>query len=678
MFPFTRRPLGLNFRTIPFRLLAVVGLFLSVICICQSAVGADMIVDNGDEGTSSTGNWSVASGANPIGADACYSNLHGATYTFTFNVTPGEYSVYSWWTIGQVSRRNKVPYDIQHVGGTTRVTVNQKFNGRQWNMLGTWNFGTVATVTIRSLGNGYTCADAVKLIPTGGNAAAVIFSDSFSDGPGWYSRWIQDPEDQASWGVEGGGLVQQALAENFVESYHTGTYVFLEDPDISGISAYRFSVDITPLPNEIEDQEDQKEGNDVGIMFRYADEYNYYRVSMSARYGFTRFEKVSDGIFKTLAVNAIGYVDDQPMTFTVEDNGDTIIVLIDGDPVFTTREPAGTARVALYCQDRARFDNVLITEPTGEPMVVISSPLAYSIASTPDEGDFINAEAVVLNKPPGGSVFFTLDDGPETLAMQGGIFCFAYFHGVADGEHEVAAIVRDANGNEVADDVNSTVGTGGDYIVTVGDSITNGVGDYIPSNNDSIDGRIVSIQGYQAELADKLTITKGRPQIVFNEGIRGDKISDLNARIESIMERHPGANKVLLMIGTNNCRSSVEHDDYKAMIATIINAVNGKRVWLARPLKVVQDTESDTWVDSCNLRLGEYGQALKDLANTDPDDNTFIGPNFYKVFSDLGNPLTYYADRYHPTDAGYQVMADEWHHVLSALAPPTNLRIIVE
>ena len=98
------------------------------------------------------------------------------------------------------------------------------------------------------------------------------------------------------------------------------------------------------------------------------------------------------------------------------------------------------------------------------------------------------------------------------------------------------------------------VGTGGDYYVTVGNSITNGVGDLIPGNNDSDDGRIVAIQGYQARLSNLLTTKTGRPQIVFNEGIPGDTASDLNGRIDSILDRHPGANKVLMMIGTNDSR----------------------------------------------------------------------------------------------------------------------------
>ena len=131
---------------------------------------------------------------------------------------------------------------------------------------------------------------------------------------------------------------------------------------------------------------------------------------MNARYGFTRFEKRVGGTFETLAVNARGYVDNQPMTMAAEVNGNTIIVWIDGDPVFAVVDSSilsGT--VALYCQDRAQFDNVLITENPTAPVVAISSPLAYSI----DTDNSFTARAVVLNMPAGGSVAFSLDGGSE-------------------------------------------------------------------------------------------------------------------------------------------------------------------------------------------------------------------------------------------------------------------------
>ena len=164
----------------------------------------------------------------------------------------------------------------------------------------------------------------------------AIFSDSFANDLKWTPE--DDAADLGNWTAVNGALLQTNPIENgailSATSYHMGTYALL-NPAISGIPNYRFSVDITPLTNNIT----SNQGNDVGIMFGYQNQCNYYRVSMSARYGFTRFEKRTGGTFQTLAVNARGYVDNQPMTMTAEVNGNTIIVWIDGDPVFAEVDP---------------------------------------------------------------------------------------------------------------------------------------------------------------------------------------------------------------------------------------------------------------------------------------------------------------------------------------------------
>ena len=131
-------------------------------------------------------------------------------------------------------------------------------------------------------------------------ATKTLFSELFADGGGWSARWTigNDTGNPDAWAVNNAELRQTNHLESgsLQTSYHTGTYAFLVDPAVSGISAYRFSVDITPLTNTT----GSTQGNDVGIMFRYQNANNYYRVSMSARYGFTRFEKRQNGNFQTL------------------------------------------------------------------------------------------------------------------------------------------------------------------------------------------------------------------------------------------------------------------------------------------------------------------------------------------------------------------------------------------
>lgn len=509
-------------------------------------------------------------------------------------------------------------------------------------------------------------------------SARTIFSDSFADDANW--TYFDDTLIGTDWSVVNGKLNQSVNLEaqdyfywdpttlldppayqrvfDSSTSYHLGTYALLSDSAVSGVDNYRFSVDISPLRDSLTNPK----GNDVGIMFGYEDEDNYYRVSMNARYGYTRLEKRSGGDFETLKVNARGYEEDQSFTMTVEVNGNTIVVWIDGDPVFAERDPdmlSGT--VALYCQDNVSFDNALMTENPSDPLVALLSPLAYSVALTQDDFSTLVAEALVLNKPSGGYVEFKLDGGDtETGSKVAGNLYRASFTGVSDGEHEVTAVLRNADGSRADIDINSTVGVGGDYYVAVGDSITNGFKDDDASNNDSADGRIISLQGYEAPLADFLTDATGLPQIVFNEGIQGEKASDLMDRIESILDRHPGANKVLLMVGTNDTSVPVDASDFRDQVEDVVDQIvdAGKSVWLAEVMPTDEIVLKNTY-------LVQYNSEVWDIADSDGSDDIFHGPDFYALFLDGADPdSTLYADEYHPNDAGYQVMAGGWDDVL--------------
>jgi pectate lyase len=132
--------------------------------------------DNGDAATTATGTWKVSSGADPYGANSLYSTQAGDTYTFSIDLPQsGNYEVFLWWTTYS-NRRTDVPVDITHAGGTATVSVDQQHDGGQWNSLGTWAFNDLATITIHSLGDGTTCADAVKLVPKGGDTNSPIIT----------------------------------------------------------------------------------------------------------------------------------------------------------------------------------------------------------------------------------------------------------------------------------------------------------------------------------------------------------------------------------------------------------------------------------------------------------------------------------------------------------------------
>ena len=72
-------------------ILLLVMFFLPNICL------PDIIIDNGDTGTSYTGNWRTSSGENPYGNTSLYSNSAGDTYTFE-SQQAGCYEISLWWT----------------------------------------------------------------------------------------------------------------------------------------------------------------------------------------------------------------------------------------------------------------------------------------------------------------------------------------------------------------------------------------------------------------------------------------------------------------------------------------------------------------------------------------------------------------------------------------------------
>ena len=129
-----------------------------------SASGSDVIVDNGEAGTSSTGSWRTSGGANPYGSESIYSKSADATYSFEAAIG-GVYEVSLWWT-ERPSRSTNVPVEI-YDGDTLldTVLVNQKAQGGQWNVLGTYFFNDGARVTVVSEGTYSTCADAVRFNP---------------------------------------------------------------------------------------------------------------------------------------------------------------------------------------------------------------------------------------------------------------------------------------------------------------------------------------------------------------------------------------------------------------------------------------------------------------------------------------------------------------------------------
>ena len=127
------------------------------------APASDIIIDNGDVGTSYAGPWRSSSIAGFYGSESLYST-ESASYSFEASVQVAS-KVSLWWT-AHSSRSTAVSVEIYD--GSTKidtVTVNQQANGGQWNVLGTYSFSDAVEVKIISGGSGVVVADAVKISP---------------------------------------------------------------------------------------------------------------------------------------------------------------------------------------------------------------------------------------------------------------------------------------------------------------------------------------------------------------------------------------------------------------------------------------------------------------------------------------------------------------------------------
>jgi hypothetical protein len=122
---------------------------------------AEWVVDDGESGTTAKGKWGKSGASGAYGTYSLYSRDTTATYTFQAQAA-GRYEVSVWWT--QLSSRGtKVPVKIYDGGSLLKtVYVNQRMDGGQWNVLGTYKFSNYPKVVIVSTGDGSACADAVQ------------------------------------------------------------------------------------------------------------------------------------------------------------------------------------------------------------------------------------------------------------------------------------------------------------------------------------------------------------------------------------------------------------------------------------------------------------------------------------------------------------------------------------
>ncbi len=194
----------------------------------QDSTGADqIIINNGDPGTSYTGTWKTSGGVDPWEGDSLWAR-GGDTYTWSFTpAKTGTYEVSMWWT--QYNSRSKsVPVSINDSKETHNIHINQQTNGGQWNLLGKYAYkaGVTYSVTITSQSKPTsTCADAVKI--------AYVDSNVDSDTPSPFVIDNGDPGTSytGTWKTSGG---EDPWETDSIWARGGDTYTWTFTPDITG------------------------------------------------------------------------------------------------------------------------------------------------------------------------------------------------------------------------------------------------------------------------------------------------------------------------------------------------------------------------------------------------------------------------------------------------------------
>jgi len=215
-----------------------------LVCLVLSSfstldVIADVIVDNGDSGTSYSGTWLLSGGLYPYGDDSLWAR-DGARYTWQFDSEPaGNYEVLMWWSEWP-SRATVINVQINYDGDYDIVTINQYENAGQWNSLGTYYFDTSGSVAITAAYGSTvsTCADAVWFRYIPGNIPPTAHIDSILPSPA-------DPCEAVEFAGHGedsdGTVVTYSWSSN-IDGYLSDANIFSTASLSEGIHTISFEV----------------------------------------------------------------------------------------------------------------------------------------------------------------------------------------------------------------------------------------------------------------------------------------------------------------------------------------------------------------------------------------------------------------------------------------------------
>jgi hypothetical protein len=149
-----------------------------------------------------------------------------------------------------------------------------------------------------------------------------------------------------------------------------------------GLADFQLAVDIR-----------SEDDDAIGILFRYRDPDNYYRLSWDQQRRTRRLVKCDNGQFTVLAQDAVGYEIGKTYRVAIVARGPQFAVAIDGTPIFHAWDSEiSQGAIGLYCcaQQGAIFDNLRVEAatnrmyrlmaPVGNLAGITGKPMRISIA----------------------------------------------------------------------------------------------------------------------------------------------------------------------------------------------------------------------------------------------------------------------------------------------------------
>jgi lysophospholipase L1-like esterase len=219
-------------------------------------------------------------------------------------------------------------------------------------------------------------------------------------------------------------------------------------------------------------------------------------------------------------------------------------------------------------------------------------------------------------------------------------------------------------------------------IVSVGDSLTEGVGD--SSNNG----------GYIPYLKEKLEEEKGIKDAVFyNFGVSGNKTSQILRRLQTsdVKDRIKEADMVIMTTGGNDVMKVVKENLLDLEVGDFEGAKNRYKKELKSVIETVREENPDTLI--CLIGIyNPFYQYLSDIEEMDmimedwnqtsqlvleKFDNTYFA-DISDLFKE-GEENLLYTDYFHPNDKGYELIAKRVFSVLQnqAINTLTNRKYAV-